>query len=170
MESMTGSFSELGTSMLIGIILISIVLVLEFKSLKQTLIILFTVPMGLIGAIPGLYIFGENFSFSAFLGIVALSGIVVSKGIVKIDKINSNLTQGKMPLKEAILEASASRTRPILLTTIATIIGAIPVAMTDEFWRGIGVALATGVLASAFLALFVTPIMFFVLERKKYNL
>jgi HAE1 family hydrophobic/amphiphilic exporter-1 len=168
-ESLTGSFSELGTAMIIGIILIAMTLILEFNSIKQTLIILFTVPMGLIGAIPGLWLFGQNFSFSAFLGVVALSGIVVSKGIVKIDKINSNLNDGKMELKEAILEASASRTRPILLTTVATIIGAIPVALTDEFWRGIGVALATGVLASAFLALFVTPIMYFVLERKKYN-
>lgn len=167
-ESLTGSFSELGMAMLFGVILIAMTLILEFNSIKQTLIILFTVPMGLIGAIPGLWLFGQNFSFSAFLGIVALSGIVVSKGIVKIDKINSNLHDGKMPLKEAILEASASRTRPILLTTVATIIGAIPVALTDEFWRGIGVALATGVLASAFLALFVTPIMYFVLEKKKY--
>lgn len=167
-ESLTGSFSELGMAMLFGVILIAMTLVLEFNSIKQTLIILFTVPMGLIGAIPGLWLFGQNFSFSAFLGIVALSGIVVSKGIVKIDKINSNLHEGHMPLKEAILEASASRTRPILLTTVATIIGAIPVALTDEFWRGIGVALATGVLASAFLALFVTPIMYFVLEKKKY--
>lgn len=167
-ESLTGSFSELGMAMLFGVILIAMTLILEFNSIKQTLIILFTVPMGLIGAIPGLWLFGQNFSFSAFLGIVALSGIVVSKGIVKIDKINSNLHEGHMPLKEAILEASASRTRPILLTTVATIIGAIPVALTDEFWRGIGVALATGVLASAFLALFVTPIMYFVLERKKY--
>ncbi|MFA4891613.1 MAG: efflux RND transporter permease subunit [Candidatus Gracilibacteria bacterium] len=167
-ESLTGSFSELGMAMLIGVILIAMTLILEFNSIRQTLIILFTVPMGLIGAIPGLWLFGQNFSFSAFLGIVALSGIVVSKGIVKIDKINSNLHQGNMPLKEAILEASASRTRPILLTTVATIIGAIPVALTDEFWRGIGVALATGVLASAFLALFVIPILYFILEKKKY--
>ena len=158
-------------AMLIGVILIALTLVIEFNSIKQTLIILFTVPMGLIGAIPGLWIFGQKFSFSAFLGIVALSGIVVSKGIVKIDKINANLHQGNMGLKEAILEASASRTRPILLTTVATIIGAIPIALTDEFWRGIGVALATGVLASAFLALFVTPIMYFSLEKKntKHN-
>lgn len=168
-ESLTGSFGELGIAMLIGMLLIAMTLVLEFNSIKQTFIILFTVPMGLIGAIPGLWLFGESFSFSAFLGIVALSGIVVSKGIVKIDKINSNLVQGKMPLKEAILEASSSRTRPILLTTVATIIGAIPVAMTDEFWRGIGVSLACGVLASAFLALFVTPIMFFILEKKHYK-
>lgn len=166
-ESVTGSFSELGIAMLIGVILIFLTLVIEFNSLKQTLIILFTVPMGLIGAIPGLWIFGEKFSFSAFIGIVALSGIVVSKGIVKIDKINANINQGHMPLKEAILEASSSRTRPILLTTIATIIGAIPVALTDEFWRGIGVALATGVLASAFLALFVIPILYYILEKKR---
>jgi len=167
-ESLTGSFSELGMAMLIGVLLIAMTLVLEFNSIKQTLIILFTVPMGLIGAIPGLWLFGQNFSFSAFIGIVALSGIVVSKGIVKIDKINNNLHEGHMPLKEAILEASSSRTRPILLTTIATIIGAIPVALTDEFWRGIGVALATGVLASAFLALFVIPILYFIFEKKKY--
>lgn len=166
-ESITGSFSELGMAMLFGVILIALTLVIEFNSLKQTLIILFTVPMGLIGAIPGLWLLGQKFSFSAFIGIVALSGIVVSKGIVKIDKINANLHQGHMPLKEAILEASASRTRPILLTTIATIIGAIPIALTDEFWRGIGVALSTGVLASAFLALFVTPIMYFSLNKKK---
>lgn len=166
-ESLTGSFSELGIAMLIGVLLIFLTLVIEFNSLKQTLIILFTVPMGLIGAIPGLWLLGQSFSFSAFIGIVALSGIVVSKGIVKIDKINANIHQGHMPLKEAILEASSSRTRPILLTTLATIIGAIPVAMTDEFWRGIGVSLATGVLASAFLALFVTPIMYFSLNKKK---
>jgi len=165
-ESITGSFSELGLAMVIAVILIMMNLIIEFNSIRQTIIVLITVPLSLIGVLPGLMIFGLNLSFSAFIGIVALAGIVVNNAIIMIDRINSNRTESKMELKEAIINASQSRVRPILLTTITTVIGAIPVAMADEFWRGIGVTLAVGLSVSTIFTLVMTPMLYYVLEKK----
>jgi multidrug efflux pump len=167
LESMTGSFNELGQAMLIGILLIAMTLILQFNSIKQTLIILFTLPLGLIGVFPGLMILGMDFSFSAFIGIVALAGVVVNNAIVLIDRMNKNQLEEHMPLAEAVLEGARSRLQPILLTTITTVLGMIPIAFADEFWRGIAVSLAFGLSTSTMLALVVTPAMYYAFERKK---
>jgi len=167
LENITGSFNELGQAMLIGILLIAMTLILQFNSIKQTMIILSTLPLGLIGVFPGLLILGMAFSFSAFIGIVALAGVVVNNAIVLIDRMNKNRTEENMPLAEAVLEGAESRLQPILLTTITTVLGIIPVAFADEFWRGIGVSLAFGLTTSTTLALVVTPAMYYAFEKKK---
>ncbi|MBT3864411.1 efflux RND transporter permease subunit [Candidatus Peregrinibacteria bacterium] len=167
LENITGSFNELGQAMLIGILLIAMTLILQFNSIKQTLIILFTLPLGLIGVFPGLMLLGMDFSFSAFIGIVALAGVVVNNAIVLIDRMNKNRIEEEMSLEDAVLDGARSRLQPIILTTITTVLGMIPIAFADEFWRGISVSLAFGLSTSTMLTLVVTPSMYYAFERKK---
>jgi len=84
-----------------------------------------------------------------------------------IDRMNKNQLEEHMPLAEAVLEGARSRLQPILLTTITTVLGMIPIAFADEFWRGIAVSLAFGLSTSTMLALVVTPAMYYAFERKK---
>lgn len=133
-EDVAQSFADLYRSMTVGILLILFCLVIQFNSFKQPLIILITVPLALIGVFPGLMLLGLNLSFPAFLGVVALGGIVVNNAIVLIDRINENREQG-MALSLAIGEATNSRFQAIFLTTLSNIVGILPLALSNELGR-----------------------------------
>jgi HAE1 family hydrophobic/amphiphilic exporter-1 len=169
LEQINESFNQLYLSMIVGLILIAFTLVLEFNSYKQTFIVLLTLPLGIIGVFPGLKLIGLNFSFPAFLGLVALTGVVVNNAIVLLDSINSNIETEKMPLKEAILDTVNTRVRPIFLTTITTIVGILPLALTNPFWAGLGFTLSFGLAASSITTLIVIPTIYYSLEKKKYE-
>lgn len=164
-ESIDESFRDLFRSMIIGIILIGFTLVLIFNSLRQPFIILLTLPMALIGVFPGLLLVGLPLSFSAFLGVVALAGVVVNDAIVLIDRINNNRKNG-IEKKEAISEAVNARLQPIIMTTITTIVGILPLTLTNDFWAGLGYALIFGLFAATFLTLFIVPVLYQIIERK----
>lgn len=168
LEQINESFNQLYRSMIIGLLLIAFTLVLEFNSYKQAAIILLSLPLGVIGVFPGLFLINLNFSFPAFLGLVALSGVVVNNAIVLIDSINSNINDGQK-LKEAIIETVKSRVRPIFLTTITTIVGILPLAISNPFWAGLGFTLSFGLAVSAITTLIVIPTIFYSLEKKKYE-
>ncbi len=166
LEAINESFQELFQSMIVGIILITFTMILMFNSFKQPLIILFSLPLALIGVFPGLYLIGLNLSFPAFLGVVSLGGIVVNNAIVLIDRINENRTNG-IPLKEAISEATNSRIEPIFITSLATIIGVIPLSFSNAFWAGLGFTIAFGQLFSTILVLFVIPVLYYIFEIRQ---
>lgn len=166
LEQINESFRDLFKSMIVGIILIGFCLVLMFNSFKQTMIILITVPLAIIGVCPGLLIMGLNLSFPAFLGVVALCGIVVNNAIVLIDKINKNREEG-MEFAQAIGESTNSRLQPILMTSITTIVGTIPLAMTNEMWAGLGYALIFGISISTLLTLIVIPVFYYLFEIRQ---
>ena len=166
-EEMSGSFNDLLVAMLIGILLIAITLVLQFNSFKQCFIILFTLPLALIGVFPGLMLIGMNLSFSAFIGVVALVGVVVNDAIVLISQINRNRQIGELSFEDSIIEAAYHRFQPVLLTTITTVFGILPVALIDEMWGGVGYSLIFGLIAATALTLIVIPVMYYMLERKK---
>ncbi len=166
LEEINESFKELFTSMIVGILLILVTMVLMFNSFKQPLIILFTLPLALIGVFPGLYIMGLNLSFPAFLGVVSLAGIVVNNGIVLIDRINENRKNG-MEFTKSIAEASNSRIEAIFMTSVTTIIGVIPLAFANAFWAGLGYTIAFGQLFSAALVLLVIPVLYYSFEIRK---
>ncbi len=166
LEDINRSFQELFVSMIIGVILIMFTLVLMFNSFRQAYIILFTLPLALIGVFPGLYAIGLNLSFPAFLGVVALAGIVVNDAIVLIDRINTNRKDG-MEFKESIAEAANARLQPIVMTTITTIVGILPLALTNEFWAGLGFSLVFGLLAATMLTLIVIPVLYYLMEGRK---
>ncbi|MBL4694785.1 efflux RND transporter permease subunit [Candidatus Gracilibacteria bacterium] len=165
-EDIQESFQDLFQSMIVGVILIIFTLVLMFNSLRQPLIILFTVPLALIGVFPGLMSVGLKLSFPAFLGVVALTGIVVNDAIVLIDRINESRRKG-MPFEEAIAESTKSRLQPIVITSITTIIGILPLAMTNDFWSGLGFSLIFGLAAATFLTLIVVPVLYYMIEPKQ---
>ncbi len=169
LEQINDSFNQLYLSMIIGLILIAFALVLEFNSYKQTFIVLLTLPLGIIGVFPGLLLIGLNFSFPAFLGLVALGGVVVNNAIVLLDSINANLKESKMSLKEAILDTVKTRIRPIFLTTITTIVGILPLAITNPFWAGLGFTLSFGLAVSSITTLIVIPTIYYSLQKKKYE-
>ena len=166
LEQINESFEQLYFSMLIGIILIAFTLVLEFNSFRQAFIVLLSLPLGIIGVFPGLFFLGLNFSFPAFLGIVALSGIVVNNAIVLLDSINQNIKEKKLSITNSISDTVSTRVRPIILTTITTIVGILPLAISDPFWAGLGFTLVFGLLASSITTLIVVPTIFFMFQGK----
>lgn len=166
-EEMSGSFGDLLLAMLVGVLLIAITLVLQFNSFKQCFIILFSLPLALIGVFPGLMLIGMNLSFSAFIGVVALVGIVVNDAIVLISQINKNRREGELDFEDCIIDAAYHRFQPVLLTTITTIFGILPVALIDEMWGGIGWSIVFGLIAATALTLVVIPTLYYSLEKRK---
>jgi multidrug efflux pump subunit AcrB len=155
-EEMAESFASLGKAMIAGMFLILIILIIQFNSFKQSLIILFTIPLALIGVFFGLAAVMLPLSFPAFIGVVALAGIVVNNAIILIDRINKNIAEGNSK-EEAILSAGSSRFQPILLTSITTVAGILPLALSDPGWGPLGFSIIFGLLFSTILTLFVIP-------------
>jgi HAE1 family hydrophobic/amphiphilic exporter-1 len=158
-EDIEQSFRELFLSMGLAVILIAFILVLQFNSFKQPFIIIFSVPLAFIGVIAGLNLLQMAFSFTAFIGIVSLSGIAVNDAIVLIDRINKNIKNG-MEFYEAIVEGGMARMQPIFLTSITTIAGVFPLIYASELWRGLSISMIFGLMASTVLILFIIPMIY----------
>jgi multidrug efflux pump subunit AcrB len=165
-EEINESFRELFNVMLIAIILIAATLVLMFNSFRQAILVILTLPLALIGVFPGLMSIGLALSFPAFLGVIALAGIVVNDAIVLIDRINTNRKNG-MAFTDAIAESANARMQPIIMTSITTIVGILPLALTNEFWAGLGFALIFGLAFSTALTLVVIPVLYYRFEIRK---
>jgi multidrug efflux pump subunit AcrB len=165
-EDIEQSFSELWNAMIVALLLILIILVLQFDSFVIPFAILLPLPFTLIGVVFGMLILGLDFSFSVFLGLVSLSGIVVNDAIVLVDKTKRNVREMGMTPREAVASAGESRLQPILLTSITTIIGVIPLAMADEFWLGLSIAIIFGLSFATILQLFMIPMLFLKFEGK----
>src|SRR3989339_303654 len=168
-EDIQKSFSEIFYSMIVAVILIAFILVLQFNSFKQPFIIIFSLPLAIIGVIIGLNICGQPFSFPAFIGIVSLAGIVVNDAIVLIDRINKNISHG-MEFFGAIIDAGVTRMQPIFLTSITTIAGIFPLIYADEMWRGLSLTVIFGLIFSTILTLVVIPIIYIGLCKDKMKI
>ncbi len=152
-------FRDLGLAMLVAVILIYLVLVGQFRSFKVPLIILGTIPLALIGILLVFAVNGVYFSATAMIGVIALAGIVVRNAIVLIEFIGDKLKMGG-ELKQSIIEAGAVRFRPIILTSVTTMLGTLSI-LSDPVWSGLAWALLGGMLTSSFLTLFVIPLMYY---------
>lgn len=158
-ESRQESFSGLSQIMLITAIGIFAILVLQFKSFSQPLIIFTSIPFAMAGAVFGLYLTNLSFSMMAFIGLISLFGIVVNNAIILIDTTNRNLSTG-LDKKQAILSASATRFTPILLTTITTIGGLLPLTLFGgSLWQPLGVVIISGLCVSAIASFIIVPIL-----------
>ena len=158
-ESRQESFAGLSQIMLITAIGIFAILVLQFKSFLQPLIIFTSIPFAMTGAILGLYLTNLSFSMMAFIGLISLFGIVVNNAIILIDTTNRNLSTG-LAKKEAILLASSTRFTPILLTTITTIGGLLPLTLFGgSLWQPLGVVIISGLCVSAIASFIIVPIL-----------
>lgn len=164
-EDIQRSFTEIFLSLGVAIIIIAFILVLMFNSFKQPFIIIFALPLALIGVIFGLTILGQPFSITSFVGVVALAGIAVNDAIVLIDRINKNIKDG-MDFTESIIEGGVARMQPIFITSITTIAGVFPLIFANEMWVGFSLAVIFGLLTATPLTLIIVPTYYAGFNRK----
>lgn len=166
---MLDSFRSLLLAALASVFLVYVVMVIQFERFAQPLIVLSSIPFTMIGVIFTLIVFGSTLSLVSFLGIIALAGIVVNNAIVMIDYTNLLRDRYGVPLRRAVVMGASSRLRPILMTTLTTILGLIPMALGigegAEFLAPLGQAIAGGLVTSTAVTLFIVPVLYFLLER-----
>ncbi len=156
----------LGKSLLCSIVLIFLTMLIQFRSLKKTFIILCTFPLSLLGAATGLLVTGNAFSFTAFMGIISLIGIVVRNGIILVDFADEMGRDEGLDIKESAIHAAKRRMRPIFLTTAAAAVGVTPMIVGGSpLWAPLGSSLAFGLIVSMFFTLFIIPILYFKLIK-----
>lgn len=165
-EDLNESFSDMLINMLIAAILVYSILAIQFNSLSQPMIILLSVPMALIGVMPGLVLTGNTFGFVSFIGVVALVGIAVNDAIVLIDYINYLRKNGK-DLLEAVKETGMTRFVPVFATSITTIGGILPITLKNSFFAPMGFSLIFGLVMATVLTLVVVPVVYTLLEKYK---
>ena len=167
-EEMERSLDSLVFALLLAIFLVYIVMASQFESLIHPFVIMFTVPLAAIGAITVLYLKGLALSIVVFIGFIMLAGIVVNNAIVLVDYINT-LRRGGMDRTEAIVRAGCVRLRPILMTTLTTVLGLLPMALGlgdgAEIRTPMALTVIAGLLSSTFLTLVVIPTVYSVVDR-----
>jgi multidrug efflux pump subunit AcrB len=156
-------FRDLGIAFAGALVLIYVLIVAWFGSFSTPLVMMAAIPLTLVGIAPGHWIFGAFFTATSMIGMIALAGIMVRNGILLIDYLEARTAAG-VPLKEAVIEAGAVRTRPIALTAGTVVIGAV-VILFDPIFQGLAVALITGAIASTILTLVVVPGIYFLMKR-----
>jgi multidrug efflux pump subunit AcrB len=147
--------------------LVFLLLVSYYRSFLLPMIVMSAVPLGLIGIFPGHWILGVDFSAASIVGIIGLAGIVVRNSLLIVDFVRDNISQG-MPLEEAVKNAGTVRLRPILLTTLAVVLGSI-VTVPDPVFGGLAISLIFGSVVSAAFTVFVVPTLFYMdaLRRRR---
>ena len=162
-EDQQESNADLGTLAILIVILVFIVMAAQFESLTYPFIIMFSIPFALSGVLLGLFLTGTNMNVMSILGAIMLIGIVVKNGIVLID-YTMLLRERGLGLIPATVRAARSRLRPILMTTLTTILGMVPLAVSQgvgaEMWRPLGVAVIGGLTISTVMTLIYTPVMY----------
>ena len=181
MELLGDAIPPMISALLIACFLVYTVMVLQFEKFRQPLLVMGTIPFCVIGVVLGLLIFGSTLSLISLMGVIALAGVVVNNGIILIDYINllrkRNLEEGKTEttesLKQTIITGASSRVRPILMTTLTTMLGVIPMAVAKgegaEIYAPLGQAISGGLLTSTIITLFIIPVLYFLTEKKSVN-
>ncbi|MDI1318201.1 efflux RND transporter permease subunit [Flavobacterium sp.] len=160
-------FRDLGVAFLVVIVIIYMLIVGWFQNFKTPMVMMMAIPLSLIGIVFGHWLLGAFFTATSFIGMIALAGVMVRNSVLLIDFIEIRLNEG-VPLKQAIIEAGAVRTTPILLTTGAVVIGA-SIILFDPIFQGLAISLVFGAIVSTVLTLLVVPIIYYVTERKKWE-
>ena len=170
-EEMEVSFRSLQLALALAIFLVYLVMASEFESLVHPFVILFTIPLALIGAILALYVTGSVINVIALIGMIMLAGIVVKNGIVLIDLVNRLREEG-MDRTRALLEGGRHRLRPILMTTLTAVLGLLPMAIGSgegaEVRAPMAITVIGGLLVSTILTLVVIPVVYTLLDRHEY--
>jgi HAE1 family hydrophobic/amphiphilic exporter-1 len=171
-EEMQRSMRSLMLAMALAIFLVYLVMASQFESFLHPFVIIFTLPLGLIGVVLGLAVTGRSLSIVAMIGIVMLAGIVVNNAIVLIDAVNQ-LRQKGMRKEDALVEAGINRMRPILMTSLTTILGLLPMALGlgegAELRAPLAITVIGGLTVATVLTLIVIPVVYSLLDRKVYE-
>ena len=160
-------FRDLGAAFLVVIIIIYMLIVGWFQNFKTPLVMMVAIPLSLVGIVLGHWVLGAFFTATSFIGMIALAGVMVRNSVLLIDFIEIRLNDG-IPIKQAIIEAGAVRTTPILLTTGAVVIGA-SIILFDPIFQGLAISLVAGAIVSTLLTLIVVPLIYYITERKKWE-
>jgi len=159
-EENAKSVQSILQAMGLSAILILVTMVVQFQSFRQALIVLIVIPLAVSSVFLAFALTGVPLSFPALIGILSLFGIVVTNSMFIVDKINLNLKE-KMEFNEAIADAGASRLEPIILTKLSTVLGLLPITLSQPLWQGLGGAIISGLLVASTIMLLFIPILYF---------
>jgi len=158
------TFRDMGIAYAVGLILIYLLVVAQFRSYLTPLIIMAPIPLTVIGVMPGHALLGANFTATSMIGMIALAGIIVRNSILLVDFVNQRLAEG-VALRDAVLHSAAARAKPIALTGLAAMIGATFI-LDDPIFQGLAISLIFGIFVSTLLTLVVIPVLYYAAYRK----
>ena len=161
------TFRDMGAAYGVGLILIYLLVVAQFKSYKTPLIIMAPIPLTIIGVMPGHALFGANFTATSMIGMIALAGIIVRNSILLVDFIELQVAQG-VAFKDAVVNSAAVRAQPIALTALAAMTGALFI-LDDPIFNGLAISLLFGILVSTLLTLVVIPVLYYAFNRRLHE-
>ncbi len=161
------TFRDMGIAYGVGLILIYLLVVAHFGSYSVPLIIMAPIPLTIIGVMPGHALFGSQFTATSMIGMIALAGIIVRNSILLVDFIKQQVAGG-MPLRDAVIQSAAVRAKPIALTALAAMLGALFI-LDDPIFNGLALALIFGILVSTLLTLVVIPVLYFSVFGKDHS-
>jgi multidrug efflux pump subunit AcrB len=155
----------MGLAYSVGLVLIYLLVVAQFRSYALPLVIMAPIPLTVIGVMPGHALLGAQFTATSMIGMIALAGIIVRNSILLVDFIDVELARGT-PLADAVMRAAAVRARPIALTALAAMIGAFFI-LDDPIFNGLAVSLIFGILVSTLLTLVLIPILYYSYRNRR---
>ncbi|MEZ9595335.1 efflux RND transporter permease subunit [Shewanella sp. 10N.261.52.F9] len=161
------TFRDMGIAYAVGMIAIYLLVVAQFKSYTVPLIIMAPIPLTIIGVMPGHALLGAQFTATSMIGMIALAGIIVRNSILLVDFIHQETTNG-VSLEQAVIRSSIVRAKPIMLTALAAIIGALFI-IDDPIFNGLAISLIFGILISTLLTLIVIPVLYYAVMKKRYS-
>ena len=171
-EDQGDTFSSLTVIFVIGLLLVFMVMAAQFESLLDPFIILFAIPFTLVGVILAFLITGTTLSVVTFIGLIMLVGIVVNNGIVLVDYSNMLVRRG-YSIRDAVMESGRSRLRPVLMTSMTTILGMLPMALSrgmgKELYAPLGITIIGGLLISMLVTLILVPTAYAAVHQRKLN-
>ncbi|MFP5429440.1 MAG: efflux RND transporter permease subunit, partial [Gammaproteobacteria bacterium] len=159
------TFRDMGAAYGVGMILIYLLVVAQFGSYSVPLVIMAPIPLTIIGVMPGHALLGAHFTATSMIGMIALAGIIVRNSILLVDFINLKVAEG-MELADAVIEAAAARTKPIVLTGVAAMMGAFFI-LDDPIFNGLAISLIFGIFVSTLLTLVLIPLLYYALRRRQ---
>jgi HAE1 family hydrophobic/amphiphilic exporter-1 len=181
-EEMDRALGSLIRALVLAVFLVFVVLAIQFESLVQPFVIIAAVPLAMVGVSPVLWAFGISLNVVSFIGMIVLAGIVVNNAIVLVDRINQLRARG-LPVREALIEAGKARLRPILMTTVTTVLGLLPLTGVFQGIPGLEAILGTGegaevrvplavtviagLMTSTFLTLVVVPVIYSLVAARR---
>ncbi len=169
-ESTAENMGAVASYLPLSAFIIVMLLIIQFNSFRKTVMIVCTIPLGIIGMVLGLLIFNVPFGFMAFLGVISLAGIVINNAIVLVDRIEIEENEIKRPPQDAIIAACLQRFRPILLATFTTVLGLIPLYLGGgEMWEPMAVTIMVGLLFGTVITLLFIPAFYSVLYKVDYK-
>ncbi len=161
------TFRDMGLAYSVGLILIYLLVVAQFRSYATPLVIMAPIPLTVVGVLPGHALLGAQFTATSMIGMIALAGIIVRNSILLVDFINQQVGEG-VEFGEAVIQAATVRARPIALTALAAALGAFFI-LDDPIFNGLAIALIFGILVSTLLTLIVIPMLYYVLKHREFE-